>query len=37
MEPSDIRSIQVLKDTGSAAIYGNRGARGVILITLKRF
>ena len=34
--PNDIESIEVLKDASSAAIYGARGANGVILITTKR-
>lgn len=34
--PTDIESISVLKDASSAAIYGSRGAGGVILITTKR-
>lgn len=33
--PSDIESIDVLKDASSAAIYGARGANGVIIITTK--
>jgi len=33
---SDIQNISVLKDASSAAIYGSRGANGVILITTKR-
>ncbi|HEX2920521.1 MAG TPA: TonB-dependent receptor [Bacteroidales bacterium] len=33
--PSDVESIQVLKDAASSAIYGSRGANGVILITTK--
>ena len=33
---TDIESIQVLKDAGSAAIYGVRGANGVILVTTKK-
>jgi len=33
---SDIESIQVLKDASSAAIYGARGANGVIIITTKK-
>lgn len=33
---SDVESIQVLKDASSAAIYGARGANGVVLITTKR-
>lgn len=32
----DIESITVLKDAGSAAIYGTRGANGVILVTTKK-
>jgi len=36
MNPQDVRSIQVLKDTGSTSSYGTRGAHGVILISLKR-
>ncbi len=35
INPSDIASISVLKDAASCAIYGNRGANGVILITTK--
>lgn len=34
--PGDIESISVLKDASSAAIYGTRGANGVIIITTKR-
>ncbi|MCH5223460.1 MAG: SusC/RagA family TonB-linked outer membrane protein [Muribaculaceae bacterium] len=34
--PQDIESISVLKDASSAAIYGTRGANGVILITTKK-
>ncbi|GAB1855482.1 TonB-dependent receptor [Flavobacteriaceae bacterium MHTCC 0001] len=34
--PADIASMEVLKDASSAAIYGARGANGVILITTKR-
>lgn len=33
---SDIESIEVLKDASSTAIYGSRGANGVVLITTKR-
>src|SRR5690606_14761427 len=33
---SDIASIQVLKDAGAAAIYGVRGANGVIIVTTKK-
>jgi TonB-linked SusC/RagA family outer membrane protein len=36
VNPSDIQSISVLKDASSSAIYGNRGANGVILITTKK-
>lgn len=36
INPSDIESIDVLKDAASAAIYGSRGAAGVLLITTKR-
>lgn len=35
LNPSDIESIQVLKDASSTAIYGSRGSNGVILITTK--
>ena len=35
INPSDIESIDILKDASSAAIYGARGANGVILITTK--
>ncbi|WP_373494475.1 SusC/RagA family TonB-linked outer membrane protein, partial [Aquiflexum sp.] len=36
LNPNDIESIEVLKDAASAAIYGSRGAAGVILITTKK-
>jgi iron complex outermembrane receptor protein len=36
MNPNDIASIEVLKDASATAIYGSRGANGVILITTKR-
>lgn len=36
INPNDIESIEVLKDASAAAIYGSRGANGVILITTKR-
>lgn len=36
INPNDIESFDVLKDAASAAIYGSRGAGGVILITTKR-
>ncbi|ULT27992.1 TonB-dependent receptor plug domain-containing protein [Sphingobacterium sp. E70] len=35
LSPSDITDIQILKDASSAAIYGSRGANGVILVTTK--
>ena len=35
LNPSDVESIQVLKDASSTAIYGSRGSNGVILITTK--
>jgi len=35
LNPADIESVSVLKDAGSAAIYGSRSANGVILITTK--
>lgn len=36
LNPLDIESISVLKDAGSAAIYGSRAANGVILVTTKK-
>ena len=36
INPSDIESIEVLKDVSATAIYGSRGANGVILITTKK-
>ncbi len=36
LSPSDIESIDVLKDAASAAIYGSRAANGVILVTTKK-
>ena len=36
IDPNDVASIDVLKDGSAAAIYGTRGASGVILITTKR-
>lgn len=36
VNPGDVESITVLKDAASAAIYGSRGAAGVILVTTKR-
>jgi TonB-linked SusC/RagA family outer membrane protein len=35
LNPSDIKSIEVLKDAASAAIYGTRAASGVVLVTTK--
>ena len=35
LNPADIESIEVLKDAASAAIYGTKGANGVILVTTK--
>ncbi len=35
VNPEDVQSIEVLKDASAAAIYGSRGANGVILITTK--
>ena len=35
VNPTDIETIQVLKDASSTAIYGSRGANGVVLITTK--
>ena len=36
LNPSDIASLTVLKDAGATAIYGTRGANGVVLITTKK-
>ncbi len=36
LNPNDIESVSVLKDAGATAIYGNRGANGVIIVTTKR-
>jgi TonB-linked SusC/RagA family outer membrane protein len=35
INPNDIASIEILKDASATAIYGSRGANGVILVTLK--
>jgi TonB-linked SusC/RagA family outer membrane protein len=35
INPTDIESIEILKDAASAAIYGARGANGVVLVTTK--
>ncbi|RAW00543.1 SusC/RagA family TonB-linked outer membrane protein [Pseudochryseolinea flava] len=36
INPSDIASVEILKDASSTAIYGARGANGVVIITTKR-
>ena len=36
MNPNDIESMEILKDASATAIYGARGANGVILVTTKR-
>jgi iron complex outermembrane receptor protein len=36
INPNDIASMEILKDASAAAIYGSRGANGVVLITTKR-
>ncbi len=36
LNPSDIESIDILKDAASAAIYGSRAANGVVLVTTKK-
>ena len=35
IDPNDIQSLEILKDASSTAIYGSRGANGVILVTTK--
>jgi TonB-dependent starch-binding outer membrane protein SusC len=35
--PHDVARVDVLKDAGATAVYGSRGANGVIIITTKRF
>ena len=35
MNPEDVESISVLKDASSTAVYGARGAFGVVLVTTK--
>lgn len=37
LNPANIESIEVLKDADATAIYGSRGANGIILITTKQF
>lgn len=36
LNPADIESVEILKDASATAIYGSRGANGVVLITTKR-
>jgi len=36
LNPNDIESIEILKDASATAIYGSRGANGVVLITTKK-
>lgn len=36
ISPSDIESVEILKDASATAIYGSRGANGVVMITTKR-
>ena len=36
LNPNDIQSIEILKDASATAIYGSRGANGVVLVTTKR-
>ncbi len=36
INPNDIESIEILKDASTAAIFGSRGANGVIMVTTKR-
>ncbi len=36
LNPNDVENISILKDAGSAAIYGSRSANGVILVTTKK-
>ncbi|HVB03026.1 MAG TPA: TonB-dependent receptor [Chitinophagaceae bacterium] len=36
IDPNDIESISVLKDAGSASIYGSRAANGVVVVTTKK-
>jgi len=36
ISPDDIKSMDILKDASAAAVYGSRGANGVILITTNR-
>ena len=36
LSPNDIQSVEILKDASATAIYGSRGANGVVLITTKK-
>jgi TonB-dependent outer membrane receptor, SusC/RagA subfamily, signature region len=36
IDPSDVESFSVLKDASATAVYGVRGANGVVLVTTKR-
>jgi TonB-linked SusC/RagA family outer membrane protein len=36
LNPNDIESIEILKDASATAIYGSRGANGVVMVTTKR-
>jgi TonB-dependent SusC/RagA subfamily outer membrane receptor len=36
LSPRDVESVEVLKDAGASAVYGSRGAKGVILIATRR-
>ena len=36
INPNDIASIEILKDASATAIYGSRGANGVVLISTKK-
>ena len=36
MDPRDVKRVEVLKDAGSLAAYGSRGANGVLLVTTKK-
>ena len=36
INPNDVESIQVLKDASATALYGSRGANGVVLVTTKK-
>lgn len=36
VDPADVESFSVLKDASATAVYGVRGANGVILVTTKR-